>query len=97
MDMLRGKGMTDIVTKAYENSGEPELVRKAVRESCIKEEGHNQRDCSSDPCQAKLQEGRYAYYVKLGVYTTTHKPTYRTTHCYFITNFLYSKYSNPHE
>ena len=41
MDILGDKDMGKIITKYYEDSGEPELVRKAVTEARVKEQAQN--------------------------------------------------------
>ena len=40
MDMLGDRKMREIVSKYYENSGEPQLIRKAVDEARKKEQKH---------------------------------------------------------
>ena len=53
--MLGNKEMRKMVTKYYEDSGEPELVRKAVKEALVKEQSHNQTQQTS----SKLHQWRY--------------------------------------
>ena len=56
MDMLGDREKRKIVSKYYDDSGEPELVRKAVSEATIKEKGQNLTQKSN-----KLQQWRYDY------------------------------------
>ena len=59
MDMLEDKKMRMIISQYYEESGEPELVRKAVDEAWHKEKGFNAQSDDQGTLSAKLNLMRY--------------------------------------
>ena len=51
--------MRKIVTRFYDDSGEPELVRRALTEAWVKEQGHSDTDVSSNAVLTKLHQWGY--------------------------------------
>ena len=65
MDMLEDKKMRMIISQYYEESGEPEMVRKAVDEAWHKEKSFNAQSDDQGTLSAKLNLLRYNYYMYL--------------------------------
>ena len=74
MDMLGDHKMRKIVNDYYEDSGEQDLVRKAVSEAWVKERRLNSESdgLSPDTLPTKLQTLRYYYNMSLRMENIIH-------------------------